>query len=121
MATVRERDTMTTVRRGRSGATRPSRLRITLADLITAIQGPERDAPPVALRLASRVQRMAGSYRERRRSITGKEVMRDGRTLIGHWSGRGAGGFCRARRSDPLPAPRIPPQGLAAGAVVLSM
>jgi hypothetical protein len=47
MVPVMDRGSVTTVRRGRPGAVRPSRLPITLADLITAIQdvvGPEDDA-----------------------------------------------------------------------------
>jgi hypothetical protein len=51
MMTVMERGAMTTVGRGGPGATRPSRLPITLADLLTAIQdvvGPEEDGLVVA-------------------------------------------------------------------------
>jgi hypothetical protein len=51
MTTVKDRDAVTTVRRGRPGAARPSHLPITLADLITAIQdvvGPEDDGLVVA-------------------------------------------------------------------------
>jgi hypothetical protein len=51
MATVMERSVVTSVGRGRAGATRPSRLPITLADLITAIQevvSPEDDGLVVA-------------------------------------------------------------------------
>ena len=51
MASVRDRGAVTTVGRGRPGAEKPSRLPITLADLITAFQnvvGPEDDRLVVA-------------------------------------------------------------------------
>jgi hypothetical protein len=51
MATVRDRGEVTTVGRGRPGASRPSRRHLTLADLIGAIQdvvGPEADGLVVA-------------------------------------------------------------------------
>jgi hypothetical protein len=51
MATVMDRGAVTTVGRGRRGASRPSHRPITLSDLITAIQdvvGPEDDALVVA-------------------------------------------------------------------------
>ena len=51
MATVMDRGAVTPVGRGRPGAARPSRLPLTLADLITAIQdvvGPEDDGLVVA-------------------------------------------------------------------------
>jgi hypothetical protein len=50
MATMRDRGVVTTVGRVKPGTARPSRLPITLADLITAIQdvvGPEDDGPVV--------------------------------------------------------------------------
>jgi hypothetical protein len=52
MATMMDRGAVTTMGRGRPGAARPSRLPITLSDLITAIQdvvGPEDDGLVVAI------------------------------------------------------------------------
>jgi hypothetical protein len=51
MVTMMDWDVVTTVGRGRSEAARPSRLPITLTDVITAIQdvvGPEEDGLVVA-------------------------------------------------------------------------
>jgi hypothetical protein len=66
MATLMARGAMTTIDRRRPGAARPSRLSITLADLITAIQdvvGPEDDRLVVAT-----VRHLMGAGRLTRRS-----------------------------------------------------
>jgi hypothetical protein len=107
MATVMERSPVTTVGQGRSGEARPSRLPITLADLITAIQdvvGPADDGLVVAtvrhlLRSGRLTGRGTGAHRgppqpeETGWSHTVKEGVRHPSAVARRWCcGRRPGG-----------------------------